>query len=418
MTEITGLSTTDSSNTEVTGESIDGAIANMGRMDNTLQAILGLLARSIRTNVLRFLDNSDDTKRVALDLSGITTATTRTWTAPNKSGTLAMTSDLGSGPIASNLALAASVASNALTISIKGFDGNDPSASNVVSVPFRSATASSGDMDTLSITAATSFVISSGSTMGFANATAGRLWIVGFNDGGTFRLGAVNCRSGTTIMSLRDSIYSATAEGGAGGADSAQVIYAGAAVSAKPLCVLGFMEWSSGLTTAGTWSIVPTNIQVRTASSYLPGDIVQSAFNWSGALINSAIPTPADNTIPQNTEGAQAINQAITPTSAANLLHAFSTLFVGAAATDNVTAAMFRDSIVDAVAATGSTTFNAGSTLSLPLDYWMMAGTTSSVDFKVRAGAAASNVSINGANGGQRYGGVGNTSITVQEIMA
>lgn len=94
MTEITGLSTTDSSNTEVTGESIDGAIANMGRMDNTLQAILGLLARSIRTNVLRFLDNTDDTKRVKLDLSGLPTATERTWTAPYYSGTLGLVSDI------------------------------------------------------------------------------------------------------------------------------------------------------------------------------------------------------------------------------------------------------------------------------------------------------------------------------------
>ncbi len=94
MTEITDLSVTDSSNTTVTGESIDGAIANMGRMDNTLQAILGLLARSIRTNVLRFLDNTDPTKKVALDLSGLPTATTRTWTAPYYSGTLGLVSDI------------------------------------------------------------------------------------------------------------------------------------------------------------------------------------------------------------------------------------------------------------------------------------------------------------------------------------
>jgi hypothetical protein len=94
MTEITDLSTTDSSNTAVTGESIDGAIANMGRMDNTLQAILGLLARSIRTNVLRFLDNTDATKKVKLDLSGLPTATERTWTAPYYSGTLGLVSDI------------------------------------------------------------------------------------------------------------------------------------------------------------------------------------------------------------------------------------------------------------------------------------------------------------------------------------
>jgi hypothetical protein len=94
MTEITDLSPTDSSNTEVTGESLDGSIANMGRMDNTLQAVMGLLARSIRTNVLRFLDNTDDTKKVKLDLSGLPTATERTWTAPYYSGTLGLVSDI------------------------------------------------------------------------------------------------------------------------------------------------------------------------------------------------------------------------------------------------------------------------------------------------------------------------------------
>jgi len=94
MTEITDLSVTDSSNTSVTGESLDGSIANMGRMDNTLQAVMGLLARSIRTNVLRFLDNTDPTKKVKLDLSGLPTATERTWTAPYYSGTLGLVSDI------------------------------------------------------------------------------------------------------------------------------------------------------------------------------------------------------------------------------------------------------------------------------------------------------------------------------------
>lgn len=94
MTEITDLSPTDTSNTSVTGESLDGTVANMGRMDNTLQAIMGLLARSIRTNVFRLLDNADNTKRVAFDASGITTATTRTLALQDRSGTISLTSDI------------------------------------------------------------------------------------------------------------------------------------------------------------------------------------------------------------------------------------------------------------------------------------------------------------------------------------
>ncbi len=45
MTEITDLSPTDASNLSVTGESLQGNVANMGRMDNTLQAILGMFGR-------------------------------------------------------------------------------------------------------------------------------------------------------------------------------------------------------------------------------------------------------------------------------------------------------------------------------------------------------------------------------------
>ena len=94
MTEITDLSTTDSSNTSISGESLDGAIANMGRMDNTLQATMGMLARSIRTGVMRIIDAADATKRIAFDLSGLPTGTTRTWTAPYYSGTLGLVSDI------------------------------------------------------------------------------------------------------------------------------------------------------------------------------------------------------------------------------------------------------------------------------------------------------------------------------------
>lgn len=43
------------------------------------------------------VDNGDATKKVVFETSGITTATTRTVTIPNKSGTLAMTSDIVSG---------------------------------------------------------------------------------------------------------------------------------------------------------------------------------------------------------------------------------------------------------------------------------------------------------------------------------
>lgn len=48
-------------------------------------------------NTFRIVDNADQSKKLAFEVSGVTTATTRTLTVPNASGTIALTSDLTSG---------------------------------------------------------------------------------------------------------------------------------------------------------------------------------------------------------------------------------------------------------------------------------------------------------------------------------
>lgn len=49
---------------------------------------------TFRDNKFVVTDNTDTTKKVALEVSGVTTGTTRTLTVPNKDGTIAVTSDL------------------------------------------------------------------------------------------------------------------------------------------------------------------------------------------------------------------------------------------------------------------------------------------------------------------------------------
>lgn len=209
--------------------------------------------------------NSVDTSKLAIfSATNIPTATTLTYALPATSGTLALTSDTAfdrsSSPV--NLSLSATVASNALTIAIKGNDGNDPSASNPVYIPFRSATANSGDVDVLTLTAATSVVVSSGSTLGTTSAVLANLVVVGFNDAGTFRLGIINPTSGIQII---DGIASSTAEGGAGAADSAGVFYTGTAVASKAYTVLGRISITEA--TAGTWATAPSSVSVGADAS-------------------------------------------------------------------------------------------------------------------------------------------------------
>jgi len=364
------------------------------------------------SNLFGIKDPLDPTKIAKFDVSAFPTATAPVYALPAVSGKLAL--EIGS------YAISASVSANALTISLKGADGNDPSASNPVNIAFRNPALATGTPVNLPVTAASSLIISSGSTMGFANATAGRLWVVGFNDAGTFRLGAVNVRSGSDIMPLRDGINSATAEGGAGAADSAQVIYAGSAVSSKAMVILGYMDWSAGLATAGTWAIVPTTIQLFGNAIPLPGEVIQSKRTSVSQLASGNVIVPLDDTIPQITEGFEFITVAISPYAASNLVNATAKGYY-AFDVDNafVAQSIFRDATANALATSGTFMPFNGSACEILTDVSVLAATVSSTTFRVRTGAQiAGNIQINGSNGSRRYGGALNSFIEVKEIMA
>lgn len=214
-----------------------------------------------------------------------------------------------------NLSLRPIASANALQLAIVGHDGNDPSSANPVKIPFRNSALTSGVVSWLTLTAATSVTISSGSTLGTVNSTPFRLWIVVFNDGGTARVGVINCASLSTtaprIYPLAESGFaSSTAEGGAGAADSIATIYTGTAVTGKPFRVIGYAEYGSGLATAGTWASDPTTIQVYGPGIRLPGQTVQMA----------AMTTSTGFTTTSATFQTTTITQAITPSSAANFV--------------------------------------------------------------------------------------------------
>ncbi|MDB6036023.1 MAG: hypothetical protein JWM16_6361 [Verrucomicrobiales bacterium] len=383
---------------------------------------------AVTDSTFRIQDDLDATRQIAFQASGITTGTTRTITVPDKSGTLAMLSDLpsstqGTAPV--NLALAAAVGSSALTISLKGVDGNDPSATNPVYIPFRNVTVATGTPSYLTITAATSLVISSGSTLGFTSAVATRLWIVAFNDAGTIRLGAITC---TTLASgallqyplAALGIASSTAEGGAGAADSAQTFYTGAAVTSKAYTVLGYFSFETGVATAGTWAAVPTRIQLFDPSVPLPGRVVQAPGNVTGAVATGTTLVPEDDTIPQNTEGDQYMSQAITPSSAANLLRTEAQANLANSVNGYyMAAALFQDSTASALSVVKGFVASTAGPVKYVLDHTIIAGTTSATTMKLRAGGRdAGTTTFNGLTGTRQYGGVFNSFMRVSEIAA
>jgi hypothetical protein len=322
-----------------------------------------------------------------------------------------------------NFSLSVSAAASALTIALKDRAGNDPTAGSPVSVAFRNASAATGDFSIVSAVSALSLVLSSGSTLGTANNTAFRAWVVLFNDGGTLRLGIVNCLTSTGIFPLDEAaLKSSTAEGGAGAADSAGVIYTGTAVTSKAYRIMGYIQYNSGLATAGTWSSGPDVIQLFGPGIKRPGDLVNYTYTEVAGFTAATGITqiPLDNSIPQNTEGYEWGTHAHTPQQVVNRLRIKASFFGGEATnTDDVfVQALFQDSVANALTANAGALVS-GTTVpcSMQTEHDMAAGTTSAITFKARASLVlATTLNINGVGGTRLFGGVAKCKIEVWEF--
>lgn len=149
-------------------------------------------------------------------------------------------------PFSKIISITASVASNALTVTL-----------NPCALDFRSSTLGSGTVNTRTVSSAISMTVSSGSTLGTVNATASRIVVLAIDNAGTVELAVVNIAGGNKLDET--NLISTTAEGGAGAADSNNVIYSTTARSSVPYKVVGFVD--STQTTAGTWATAPSTIQ-------------------------------------------------------------------------------------------------------------------------------------------------------------
>lgn len=333
-------------------------------------------------------------------------------------------SALGSGVTMINGTLVMSVAGSALTVALKTLAGTDPTASDPVYVVFRNATTATGDYTVIIITTATSLVISSGSTVGTANAQAFRIWIVGFNDAGTFRLGAINCLTSGTPWNIyplgQFPVASSTAEGGAGGADLGFTFYTGAAVTSKAYVILGYATWETGLATAGTWSAGPTRLELYRPWTPLPGTFIATVENRVTGVATGTTTVPNDNTIPQNTEGDQYMTQSLTPTSAANILQIEAVAQVTQNASGaNSIMALFQDTTANALATAATNVTSSGQPVQMKIDAAILAALTVSTAFKIRIGPdSAATTTFNGTGGAARFNGTYTSFIRIREVMA
>lgn len=129
-----------------------------------------------------------------------------------------------------------------------------------------------------------------------------------------------------------------------------------------------------------------------------------------------------DDTIPQSTEGNEFMTLAFTPKSATNILVVDVRAWLYQSATSgNMGGAIFAGAAASAFGAGSYAGAYAAASGGMMMSFVgrMVAGTTSAITFRFRAGSQiAGTTSFNGIGGGRFFGGVGTSSITVTEYKA
>ncbi len=178
-----------------------------------------------------------------------------------------------------NISVTTSVGSSALTVAIKTDAGTDATSLDVINVAMRNATSATGTYLIRTITGALSMVVSSGSTLGHANAIAAYIYVYLLDNSGTLEVAVSSARYDT------GSIVSTTAEGGAGAADSATAIYSTTARSNVPIRLIARML--STQSTAGTWA--------SNMSEISPGNIFMPANKYQLKMLSGDFTGPTTN---------------------------------------------------------------------------------------------------------------------------
>ena len=409
----------------------DGRVVMLSQIDVGALLNAGLATTTLSGLTLSNVTLSGSPTLASPIISGTVTGTYTLGGTPTITGgvvTAAPTADLGLAnkayvdgknavSIMENGRLSVTMASNAVTIAVKGNDGNDPSASNPVIVSFRSSSATSGAYVTRTITTALSTVISAGSTGGMTNGVAARIYVGLMDNAGTPELYWWNPLSGTSLYApVESELISTTAEGGAGAADSAQVLYSATARNTLAHRVIGYFEVTEA--TAGTWATGASKIQLLGPGVRRTGDRVQKQAVNTGLFAAGTTAIPFDNTIPQITEGDQYMSSTITPTSAINLLHIMAQAALSQSNSSNsIVMALFQDATANALTANAINTAGVNQQFFMQLFYAMVAGTASATTLKIRAGnASGATTSFNGASPGL-MGGSCNSFLFVEEIF-
>ena len=149
------------------------------------------------------------------------------------------------------------------------------------------------------------------------------------------------------------------------------------------------------------------------------GVAVQTVAAGFSNVVTGTTTIPFDDTPPQQTEGVEGMTLSITPKSATNILVVEAELMVGTNGNAQRIAALFRDALPDALAAKSTYVGNWVDPVVLTVRATVVAGSTNLTTFKTRFGSElAATYTMNGSNGGRRFGAADKSSMKITEYKA
>ena len=182
-----------------------------------------------------------------------------------------------------------------------------------------------------------------------------------------------------------------------------------------------FVSWASTTYRVIGWFRMNSSgsgqLDVYGVSNLADGNVANIVSFGNGSVVNCNSSIPLDDTIPQNTEGVQALTVSIRPTNVNNKIKIKVFLTGSLTTAAHAVAAVFQDSTANALNATVQYGDNSGWTVPLSMCTIIKAGTISYTTFNVRAGVTSGSYYLNADSGGTRFfGGVSNSIIVVEEI--
>lgn len=169
----------------------------------------------------------------------------------------------------------------------------------------------------------------------------------------------------------------------------------------------------------GTAGYLLTSNGVGAAPAFKQAErLIQRVSTYDTADYSTTATTPTmDDTIMQNTEGAEAFTLAITPTSTTSTLVITAIVHMGASTAMHSTAGIFQDTTASALAMAFGVVENSDDRMfTAVMKFEMAAGTTSATTFKVRFGGdLAGTKYVNRSGAGARFGNTVASSLVIEE---